>query len=292
MDELVDVLDEKIKRDRSPAFPFIPLEKAIERVDEFAEKYQKHEVRIVNAGIPWNFRPMSSQSLQTVAALKYFGLMEDFGSREERKVKLTELAWKILYDDRPGARAKAIQEAALQSKAIADLWSLWGAHRPYEAECISELHIEKGFTREAAKRFLEIYDDTIAYAKLAESDILTAHETDKIPEHDTCVNGQKTHPLSIQPKGSEVDLMEDERVVYTYESQPENRVRLIVSGAINDELLDALEIYVTLQKRKLQTQKPREIRDIGRQLPSNTEEQQSQMFQESPHSWEHRPEER
>jgi len=59
--------------------------------------------------------------------------------------------------------------------------------------------------------------------------------------------------------------MENERVVYTYESQPDNRVRLIASGSMNEELLDALEIYVTLQKKKLQLQKQQETRDIHQQ---------------------------
>lgn len=79
--------------------------------------------------------------------------------------------------------------------------------------------------------------------------------------------------------------MENERVVYTYESQPDNRVRLIASGSMNEELLDALEIYVTLQKKKLQSQKQQETRDMHQQSIPMVDKQ-PQLIQELPNALE------
>jgi len=115
---------------------------------------------------------MGSIPLQTIAALKAFGLMEDTGgTREERKVKLTDLAWRILHDERPGMHDKGIQEVALRPRLIAGYWEQWKGYRPPDHEC-SELHIEKRFTQDAVKRFLTVFDETISYAKLIASDTL------------------------------------------------------------------------------------------------------------------------
>jgi hypothetical protein len=79
--------------------------------------------------------------------------------------------------------------------------------------------------------------------------------------------------------------MENERVVYTYESQPDNRVRLIASGSMNEELLDALEIYVTLQKKKLQVQKQQETKYIHQRSISMIDKQ-PKLIQDPPDSLE------
>jgi hypothetical protein len=77
---------------------------------------------------------------------------------------------------------KGIQEVALRPRLIADYWEQWKGYRPSDHECISELHIEKRFTQDAAKRFLTVFDETISYAKLIASDTLTASEEDKEQE--------------------------------------------------------------------------------------------------------------
>ena len=142
----------------------------------------------------WGYKPMGSIPLQTIAALKAFGLMEDTGgTREERKVKLTDLAWRILHDERPGMHDKGIQEVALRPRLIADYWEQWKGYRPPDHEC-SELHIEKRFTQDAVKRFLTVFDETISYAKLIASDTLTASEEDKEQETEEGQNEQIVPP--------------------------------------------------------------------------------------------------
>lgn len=161
--------DEKA-RDRSPPFPFIPLGKAIERAKQFEAAYKKSPGRIANVLPIWDYTAKSSGGFQTIGALKAFGLIDDEGSGNDRKIKLTDLAMRILKDERPGKRDEAIKEAALKPKAIADHWILWGANRPPDAECRSELTLERGYTEDAANRLLRVYDDTVAFAKLADTD--------------------------------------------------------------------------------------------------------------------------
>lgn len=151
-------------RDRSPPFPFIPLEKAIERAREFEAQYKKASGRIANILPVWGYTPKSSGGMQTIGALKAYGLLEDDPSGTERKLKLTDLALRILKDERPGKRQEAIEEAALKPKLFSDYWVRWSAGRPPDVECISELTLERGFTEDAARRFIQVYDDTLHFS--------------------------------------------------------------------------------------------------------------------------------
>src|SRR5579863_3947203 len=105
-------------RDRSPPFPFIPLERAIGRAREFEASYRRSAGRLANVLGVWGYTAKSSGGFQTMAALKAFGLMEDEGTGAERKFKLTDLALRILKDERPGKREEGIKEAALKPKLI------------------------------------------------------------------------------------------------------------------------------------------------------------------------------
>lgn len=163
-------------RDRSPQFPFIDLKKAIERAREFEAEYKKSAGRIANALQVWKYTSKSSSGQQTIGALLAFGLLEDEGSGAERKVKLTDLAQRILKDERPGKREEAIREAALKPKALAERWAAWRTGRPPDIECRSELTLERGYTEDAANRFIQVYDDTLSFAKIGLAD----KKTDKL----------------------------------------------------------------------------------------------------------------
>jgi len=158
----------KPKHERSPSFPFISLKKAIERADALHATHKREAARLVTVAPTWGFGTKSSGLLQTVAALKQFGLVEDLGSGEDRKIQISDLARRILSDSRPGAREKAIKEAAGLPKVIAEYLPKWVPDRPSDAHCISELHLDRGFTPESARTFLKIFDETVAYAGLAE----------------------------------------------------------------------------------------------------------------------------
>jgi hypothetical protein len=55
-----------------------------------------------------------------------------------------------------------------------------------------------------------------------------------------------------QPQGK-VKLMDGERVVFTEESNPQNYLKLVASGEVDETMLEALEGYVKRQKKRLST---------------------------------------
>jgi hypothetical protein len=166
------------KKERSPSFPYIGLSKALERARQLYAHARRHEARLTDVATAWGLGAKSSATLQTAAALLAYGLLEDQGSGDSRKLKITDLAFKALEDQRPGARETALAEAAIKPKLIAEYAEKWKEGRPADGVCESELRIDRGFTEDGAKQFLRVYDDTITYTKTDASD----KTTDKSPE--------------------------------------------------------------------------------------------------------------
>lgn len=161
------------KLERSPSFPFISLKKAIERATLLWEGHRREAARLITVAPTWGYSAKSSGLLQTVAALKQFGLIEDFGSGDERKIQLSDLARRIISDQRPGAKETALKEAALKPKLFSE-YTKWIGDPPSESHCLSELELDRGFTPEAARTFLRSFFETANFAGLTEE----AHESD------------------------------------------------------------------------------------------------------------------
>lgn len=159
-----------LKKDRSPSFPFITLTKSIARARELFTAARRHEMRMPDAAAAMSYAPKSSGATQTLAALIAFGLVEDSGSGDARKFKITDLAFKALEDERPGAREAAMATAAMTPKLIAEYAEVWKEGRPADGICISELRIDRGFTEDGAKAFLRVFDDALSYLKVSDSD--------------------------------------------------------------------------------------------------------------------------
>ena len=164
---------DKARKERSPSFPFISLRKAVDRVKEMADAHKKNQARLPVVGSTWGYAPKSSGLLQTVAALKAYGLIDDIGAGADRKIQITDLGWKILHDEREGAREGAIKEAALKPRLIVEYVSQWVPDRPSDAHCMSELQLDRGFNEAAANTFLSVFDKTVEFAGLKKSDSLS-----------------------------------------------------------------------------------------------------------------------
>lgn len=161
------------KRDRSPSFPFVPLSTAVQRLIAFEEYFKRHPAPAKNAGLAWGMKGDSSQAAQTLAALKAFGFVDYEGSGETLQASLTEEARTYLRAQQDSLRAQILRQAALKPKTIATYWHRWSADRPPDPVCLDELVLKASFTQAAAETFLRVYDQTIAFAKLDDSDTVT-----------------------------------------------------------------------------------------------------------------------
>jgi DNA-binding PadR family transcriptional regulator len=169
----IEDTDDRAKKERSPSYPFISLPRAIERAQSFNEAHRRSPARVAAIADTWKYAPSSSGLLQTLSALKAYGLLEDTGKGQDRKVQLTDLGQKILHDTRPGAKETAIREAALGPRLFREYAEKWLPVRPSDSHCLSELRIDRGFTDVASKMFLRSFDETFAFANLSGEDKLS-----------------------------------------------------------------------------------------------------------------------
>lgn len=161
------------QRDRSPAYPIIPLETALERLAQFEAHFKRSAARPEKMGDAWNMKAKAHAD-RIAAALRYFGLLEYQPSPQGRQVTVSDEGRKYLRAQQEQTKREVIKAAALRPKQIAKFWEEWGQDRPADAACLDDLVLKNGFSEAGARDFLKVYDATISFAKLA--------PTDKVPD--------------------------------------------------------------------------------------------------------------
>lgn len=172
-------MSEKQPKFRSPPYPYVGLGKALTKAEQLYGAVRHHAAALGTAAKAWETGPKSSATLQSTAALIQYGLLEDEGSGDTRKVKLSPLALKIVMDKRPDSveRLAAVKVAALSPKIFSELFSEYGTAQGIgDALLVHALtgeRVQKGrapYSEESAAEVLRVYRETLAYAGLTDSD--------------------------------------------------------------------------------------------------------------------------
>jgi hypothetical protein len=175
-------MTEKQPKFRSPPFPYVGLERALSKAEQLYNAVRHHAAAMATAAKAWDTGPKSSATLQSAATLIQYGLLDDEGSGESRKVKLTPLALKIIMDKRPGSadRADAIKDAALSPRIFAELYEQYGtAIGIDDALLVHTMTVERiqagkaPYSEDSAADVVRVYRDTMAFAGLGDSDMVS-----------------------------------------------------------------------------------------------------------------------
>ena len=81
----------KKRRERSPSYPSIDLETAIQKLKIVYDQESRHPVPISAILEHWKYGPKSSYGLVTLAALLKYGLLEDQRSGIDRVAKVSQI---------------------------------------------------------------------------------------------------------------------------------------------------------------------------------------------------------
>ena len=163
------------QQDRSPSYPIVPLETALDRLTSFEAHFKRSAARPEKVGDAWGIKAKAYAD-RTLAALRYFGLIKYKGVGKERLIVISDEGRKYLRAQQDETKREAVKAAALRPKQIAKFWNDWRDDRPADAACLDELMDKHGFSERGARKFLAVYDATITFAGLAVSD--------KIPDED------------------------------------------------------------------------------------------------------------
>lgn len=247
----------KGSKDRSPSFPFIPLGTAIQRLEQFEKKFGRHPAPAAKAGLAWDMKEKSSQADQTLAALKSFGLVKYDGMGASRHASLTDEGRNYLRAQQDTIKKEILKVCALRPKIIRTFWASWGTDRPPNEVALDQLILQNGFSEGGAKNFLRVYDETVTYAGLASSDKIDLEQEPESGEDDDGGDGPDVRvnrnppPPPTPIHHGKVKVMDGERIVFTEETNPQNYLKLIASGEVDETMLEALEDYVKRQKKRL-----------------------------------------
>lgn len=216
----------KKRRERSPAYPAIDLETAIQRLEKVYEKESRQPVPVSVIMEHWNYTPKSSYGLQTVAALLKYELMEDEGSGLDRLVKITDLGLSILVPENASEQQRAIKQAALSPAIINDVWTNFKGQLPSDGTIKVYLIRQRTFNPRSVDEVIGVIRRTIEFSKPAYGD----PEVDEVPmECDEQSVEEASNPTqlsftsdSAETAASEIDLQPNlaEKTVFpTVQSQ-------------------------------------------------------------------------
>jgi hypothetical protein len=254
---------------RSPGYPAIGLQEAIERVAKLYAQDKTAVVPMDAAGKHIGFAKAHGQALMFLSALRKFGLVE---YPSDSRVVVTRRAVDILtFPEGHERREKAVQEAALSPNIYLELFERYrNSGLPSDEAIAPELIADKGFNPSAVASFLKDFRASLEYAGLLADGVLSLSRDEANAENDAGDRGLSlqlqqgsltdstsavNHAHGSAPSTLGVKLMEGERVVFTHEIEPTHGVRILASGEVDDSVLDALELYIQLQKRRLERQR-------------------------------------
>lgn len=162
-------MTEKQKKHRSPNYPYIGLQEALERSLQIQQAGGIYPVSFNSVMSVWGYKPGTTSSV--IAALKSFSLIEVTGEGDKRQVKVTEGARKILADH--ADRDSLVKQAALCPPLYRDLWTTFHDGLPPSNKIIRDhLVFDKHFNEKVVDGVIKDFRDTIAFANLSASDIV------------------------------------------------------------------------------------------------------------------------
>jgi hypothetical protein len=195
-------LETKVKKkpsSRSPAYPFIAIDKALERAQQLYVAEGRYDTPVASAYNAWGFGAKSSGARQTAAALGYYGLVDVTGDNDARRIKISDLAFRILGDKRDdqSERNALIREAALNPAIHKHLVAQYPDGLPSDANVRHHLVFDKGFNENAAEDVISVFKTTASLTGL-----LQPHsDVDKpAPKDDTLVEQNELIAVSVGDK--------------------------------------------------------------------------------------------
>lgn len=188
------------KKGRSPSYPAIDLEEALDRLKALWDQDRQHPAQVDTILSHWGYSKGSGKGLVVLAALKKYGLLEDEGSGKNRTARISDLGRDILLDERPDSdeRLGRIQRAALTPAINAEVREKYGSELPSDANFKWFLVRDKQFTEGGASEFMDVYKRTMEFAQLADSESVVSSDAGDT-EIEQEGSGQEDHTFRPPP---------------------------------------------------------------------------------------------
>jgi len=255
----------RAKQGRSPAYPSLSIEKAIDKAQALYDAEGKYAVPMPSAFRAWGYGEKSSGARLARAALRYYGLVAVEGDGETGKVRLTDDALRVLLDKREdqSERRAIIRRLALNPSIHKKLAENFPEGIKSDATAQHFLVFEEGYNDSAAGELVAEFKETATYAGL--------FEPANMPDKPATDEGEEVPPIgaraadpdyaAIPPSiprgkvlrigGGKVQLMDGERELTTGLLAKDTSFRLIVNGPVGVKEIERLIRKLELDKEIL-----------------------------------------
>jgi hypothetical protein len=239
------------KRERSPNFPFIGLAMAVTRARQFYDKERRGSAAVPVIAQHWGYSTKSSGLTQTIAALKSYGLMDEEGRGDARRLRLSERAIRILIDPRTESpeRKEALRQAALSPSLCSRITDEFPDGLQSDANLEHFLLFDLKFSPESAKSVVKIFKENKQHTDSIESSSVSDNEKRIGDEMEVQAVGTSVASLQVpaprlQATATQVAAME--RII-----GPNGEIILQWKDTPTWESYDFLEDYIKLRKKVL-----------------------------------------
>lgn len=241
---------EEKSRHRSPNYPAISLERAISFAQTLYEKFKQSPIAYEVAARGLNYSPTSSVGMQIMASISYYGLIDVEGSGKNKRVKLSDFAFKIIVDKRTVSpeRDTAIKQAALNPSIFKKIKDDFPNDIPADEALQYDLVMKYKFNPASVHQLIKMFKETMAYAKVYESYIMGADSGDIEIGKDEIIEGDQSmmppyDTTLLMPKPSSLPAISmniEEREIAKYPVGRDISIRIIASGHITQKAIQKL----------------------------------------------------
>lgn len=161
---------------RSPNFPCIDLEKALELTEKIYTVDKRAPIPVNLLITRWGLPKYNSYVRQLIAALTYYGLLESMGKGENRRVGVSERGYRIL--EKAPDRAKLLRDSALEPRLFNEVWQHYKkkglpSNDVLERDLVwQNSFANTRFTKNGARSFINNLKSSINFAKILPENVM------------------------------------------------------------------------------------------------------------------------
>jgi len=169
--------NQKVKRQRSPSFPVIPIDDAITRLKIIFQHDKKAftTADAILSHLGYKGGARSGTAGRVVSALKQYGLLDEKGGQ----FRVSDAGFRILHlPEDSDERAKLTKEAALSPPIFQKLLSYYSGEIPSDTALKSHLVLNEGFNTDSVEQFIRVFRKTIDIANPSPDDYNIGEESE------------------------------------------------------------------------------------------------------------------
>lgn len=229
---------------RSPNYPAIGLRESYQRTKQLWVKEKRTAVPADVAAKAIGYSGLSGPSRTVLAAMKKYGLVES----DDKSVRVSELALRMIHPANEQEEVKAFQEAALKPELFAQLFS---THQDASDDALRSYLITKlEFSETGARQLIKAYRDTIEVARFdnPSAEPLTQKSEDAMQMTDKMDISVRPAPGRVSATNLASTMQPSQTLSVPVGPDVFAEVR-ITGGELRVEYLEALREYLELAKK-------------------------------------------